>query len=477
MEKPVEKPVAKPVEKPVVKPVAEPEVPWTRDSFQVPEKEGETRFHDFDLPDPVMHAVDDLKFQYCTPIQAQTLGDALKGRDILGKAQTGTGKTAAFLIAALAYMDRHPYTETPPNGTPRVLIIAPTRELVIQISRDAEELGKHSDCHSMAIYGGMDYKKQQDEVKNHTIDIVAATPGRLLDFKRNRDIDLSQVEILVIDEADRMLDMGFIPDVRSIISAIPPTERRQTMFYSATLDDTVTRLASQWTHEPAHVDIAPEQVAVDTVEQTIMMMTARDKFSVMYNILTKEKPTRVLVFCNRRDTSQRLTEELERRDITCALLSGSVNQKVRLRTLDAFRAGDIPVVVATDVAGRGIHVDDIDLVVNYDIPYEPEDYVHRIGRTGRAGQTGRAYTFACEEEAFTLPEIEAFIGKSLNYSHPDASLLERAPRPMRPAKPRAPDADRDRRGGGGRGRTGGGGGRGGSRGGPRGGGRSSGPRR
>ncbi len=409
---------------------------WDLNSFKVLEKEGMVRFQDFKLSDEIMHAIADLKFEYSTPIQAQTLFHALAGKDILGKAQTGTGKTAAFLVAALSRITAESDNQNRKKGTPRVLIIAPTRELVIQIARDADDLGKYCDCHSMAIYGGMDYKKQQDEVKSKVIDIVAATPGRLLDFKQRRDIDLSKVEILVVDEADRMLDMGFIPDVRRIVGSLPNKDRRQTMFYSATLNDTVNRLASQWTKNPVSVEIEPDQVAVDTVEQHVLLLSASDKFNVLYNILKIDKPGRALIFCNRRDSSQRLADALQSRGIDCSLLSGSVNQKVRLRTLDNFRAGKINLVIATDVAGRGIHVDDIEIVVNYDIPYEPEDYVHRIGRTGRAGTSGTAYTFACEEEAFTLPDIEEYIGKALSYKQVDEELLKPAPKPTQKPKPR-----------------------------------------
>ncbi len=413
-----------------------PVVKWDPESFKVPEKEGAVRFHDFKLSDEIMHAVADLKFQYSTPIQGQTLAHALEGKDILGKAQTGTGKTAAFLIAAISRMTKDADNQQRKKGSPRVLIIAPTRELVIQIARDADDLGKYCDCHSMAIYGGMDYKKQQDEVKSKVVDIVAATPGRLLDFKQRRDIDLSKVEILVIDEADRMLDMGFIPDVRRIVGALPHKDRRQTMFYSATLNDTVNRLATQWTKDPVSVEIEPEQVAVDTVEQHVLLLSASDKFNVLFNILETDKPGRALIFCNRRDSSQKLTDALQMRGVDCSLLSGSVNQKVRLRTLDDFRAGKINLVIATDVAGRGIHVDGIEIVINYDIPYEPEDYVHRIGRTGRAGTKGIAYTFACEEEAFTLPDIEEYIGKPLSYKQVDKNLLKPAPKPTHKPKPR-----------------------------------------
>jgi len=390
--------------------------PWSLDSFQVPPKEGEARFHDFGLPDEIMHAVHDLDFKYCTPIQKRVLAHARKGDDIAGRAQTGTGKTAAFLICIIAQFLANPGRGRKP-GTPRTLVIAPTRELVIQIVKDAHDLAKHCAFRSVAVYGGMDFNKQIKQL-DRPVDLVAATPGRLLDFVRRGVLDLKHIEVLVIDEADRMLDMGFIPDVRRIIRATPPKHERQTMLFSATLTDDVLRLASQWMTDPEFCEVDPEQVAVDTVELITYIVSTRGKFDLLRKLLDDKAMERVLIFGNRRDSTYRLATKLRQSGISCEYLSGAVRQEKRLKVLEDFRGGKIRVVVATDVAGRGLHVDNITHVVNYEFPHEPEDYVHRIGRTGRAGIKGTAISFACEEESFVIPEIEEYIGQPLRCTMP-----------------------------------------------------------
>ncbi len=397
--------------------------PWSPALFDVPPAEGKSRFHDFNLPDPILHAVADLDFRYCTPIQAAILPHLLDARDAAGRAQTGTGKTAAFLIGMFTHFLRHPLTERRRNGTPRALILSPTRELALQIGRDAADLGKYCPFRIVTVYGGAEYEKQQRALREHTVDVIAATPGRLLDFKRSGVLDLKEVEILVIDEADRMLDMGFIPDVSSIVRSTPPKERRQTLLFSATLTDDVMRLASQWLKNPVKVDIAPEQVAVDSVKQIVYLVTSEQRFPLIINILKRERPERALIFGNRRDETERLMLELRRFGIQCALLSGAVPQNVRTRTLEQFREGKISVLVATDVAGRGLHVDGISHVINFNIPEDPEDYVHRIGRTGRAGELGTSITFACEDESFKLPDIEKYIGHTLPCTQPEDDWL------------------------------------------------------
>lgn len=386
---------------------------WSIDLFQVPVAEGKKRFHDFDLPAEIMHAVADKNFQYCTPIQELSLEHALAGKNVAGKAQTGTGKTAAFLVAILTRYLRTPEGRSDKGGRPRALVIAPTRELVIQICKDADELGKYCGLRSLAVYGGMDYERQKREVMDAPVDLLVATPGRLLDFARSRVIDLSMVDTLVIDEADRMLDMGFIPDVRTIIRKLPPKEKRGTMLYSATLSEDVMKLAAQWMEEPVRVETEVEQVTTKTVKQVVYVVTSDEKFTVLYNHIQQFPESRILIFCNRRTTTEDVAESLMRRGVRCETLSGDVNQNRRLRVLEDFRSGKVRIVVATDVAGRGLHVDDIGFVINFDFPYAPEDYVHRIGRTGRAGASGVAISFADEDESFTIPEIEKFIGEEL----------------------------------------------------------------
>lgn len=397
--------------------------PWDPASFQVPAEEGQTRFHDINLPDELMHAVSDLGFKYCTPIQAGVFTRARRGENISGRAQTGTGKTAAFLITIIADFLRNPLPGERPIGTPRALVIAPTRELVIQIAKDADGLGKYTDIRCEAVYGGMNYGKQRQRLQDGPVDIIAATPGRLLDYTSKRVINLRSVEMLVIDEADRMLDMGFIPDVRRIIRQTPRKEQRRTMLFSATLTADVKRLASQWMSDPVEVEIEPEHVATEMVNQIVYSVTTRNKFRLLTNLLKDASFERVLVFGNRRDRTKRLADRLRREEVSCDLLSGAVEQRRRLKILENFRAGHTRVLVATDVAGRGIHVDNVTHVINYEFPYEPEDYVHRIGRTGRVGTEGTAISFACEDESFIIPEIEAYIGQELPCSVPDKKLL------------------------------------------------------
>ena len=406
---------------------AQPSDPWDPANFQVPVEEGKVRFQDFDFAPELMHAIADLKFRYCTPIQGQILPHTLAGKDAAGQAQTGTGKTAAFLLTIMQHTFKHPLATRKP-GTPRALVLAPTRELVMQIHKDAISIGHHAGFKSVAVFGGMDYEKQKRQVAGQTIDLIAATPGRLIDFLRSRLVDLSQVEILVLDEADRMLDMGFIPDVRRIIHQTPPRDRRQTLLFSATLSKEVMRLASQWMRDFVKIDIEPEHRAVDTVEQKIYVVTRREKINILMHLLRSPAAERVLIFRNRRDATNRLYERLTRAGIRCAQLSGDVAQERRVRILEDFREGKLKVVVATDVAGRGIHVAGISHVVNYDIPEQAEDFVHRIGRTGRAGVSGEAITFADEESGFMLPAIEEFIGRPLTYIHPDDNLRKPPPR-------------------------------------------------
>ncbi len=386
---------------------------WSIDQFKVEPAEGKKRFHDFDLPSEVMHGIADLGFQYCTEIQALSLQNALDGKNIAGKAQTGSGKTAAFLVAILTRYLRTPESRAKTGGTPRALVIAPTRELVIQICKDADAIGKYCGLRSLAVYGGMDFDRQREELLDAPVDLLVATPGRLLDFCQRHVLHLENVDTLVIDEADRMLDMGFIPDVRRIMSHLPPKNKRATMLYSATLTDDVMRLASQWMEEPVKAEVESEHNATDTVRQVVYVIRAEDKFKVLYNHIALHPDARAIVFCNRKSTTEDVYESLERRGVKCEMLSGDVSQNKRLTVLENFRSGKIKIVVATDVAGRGIHVDDIEYVINFDFPYEAEDYVHRIGRTGRAGNTGIAISFADEDESFAIPEIEEYINEPL----------------------------------------------------------------
>lgn len=406
---------------------------WDVSEFKVPPAEGKIRFHDLNLPEPLLHAIYDLGFVYCTPIQAEILPFTLSDKDATGRAQTGTGKTAAFLITAITRILNNPIQKQPEPGTPRVLILAPTRELVLQISEEARQLAKYCAMKIVSVFGGMNYQKQIRQLAEGPVDIMVATPGRLLDFQRRRSLSLKKIEVLVIDEADRMLDMGFIPDVRKIINSTPSRDSRHTLLFSATLTSEITRLASQWTLDPVTVEIEPEQVAVATVDQIVYIVTSDEKFALLYNIIDRQNLDRVLVFCNRRDEVSLLAEMLTRHGINCAVLSGDVSQKTRILRLEKFKASKIRVLVATDVAGRGIHIEGMDHVINFRLPHDPEDYVHRIGRTGRAGAAGTSISFADERDAFYLPAIEEFIDRKLSCIHPKEEWLT-MPEPVFPRK-------------------------------------------
>jgi ATP-dependent RNA helicase RhlB len=397
--------------------------PWSIKDFPVEPKEGEVRFHDLDLQDTLMHGIADLGFKYCSPIQGTILPQTLQGHDAIGKAQTGTGKTAAFLITIFNDILCHPLESERFLGEPRALVIAPTRELVVQIGEDAVELAKHTGLKVDTLIGGMDYQKQLNRLNSGVVDLVVATPGRLLDFMSRRDLYLDHIEILVLDEADRMLDMGFIPQVKRIVRATPQKDNRQTLLFSATFTQDIINLSQQWTFEPITVEIEPEHVATDSVDQKVYLVSSEQRYRVLNNLLLSEGASSVIVFANRRDQVRRLHERLRKSGFAAGILSGEVPQNKRTRTLEDFKRGTLKVLVATDVAGRGIHVKGVSHVVNYNLPEDPEDYVHRIGRTGRAGALGTSISFASEDDAFLLPDIEQLLGSPLECTHPPKDLL------------------------------------------------------
>ena len=411
----------------------EQEIPETAPDNTKSEAESQAiRFSDLDLPEELQKAYVDLGFEFCTPIQESSLQVTLQGDDVTGKAQTGTGKTAAFLTAIITDLLRNPINEERFVGEPRALIIAPTRELVMQIAKDAALLTKYTQLNTITLVGGIDYQKQLDQLEQDIIDIVVATPGRLIDFLGSRKVDLGMIEILVIDEADRMLDMGCIPQVRQIIAACPKKDYRQTMLYSATFSEDILELADRWAVNPVRIEVTPENVTTDTVDQKVFLVTTEEKYKLLYNLIQRDGSERVIVFTNRRDQARDLADNLHRNGIEVGLLSGEISQPKRVRTLEEFRSAKIQVLVATDVAGRGLHIDDITHVVNFTLPIEAEDYVHRIGRTGRAGADGTSVSFACEDDSFLLPDIEEKIGMKLDCEHPDANLLTEPPAFSRP---------------------------------------------
>lgn len=387
-------------------------------------QEAKVPFSQLSLTDQVSRALKDMGFEFCSPIQAKSLPYSLRGHDVLGKAQTGTGKTAAFLIALFEDLLRQPAPEERYAGEARALVIAPTRELVMQIAKDADAIGKYTGLNVHTLVGGMDFGRQQQALHSKHVDILVATPGRLLDFCERRDVHLDQVELLVIDEADRMLDMGFIPQVKRIVRMAPRNTHRQTLLFSATFSNDVLRLAEQWMYEPVTVEIEPESVATDTVEQIVYLVSSDEKLPLLGNLIDQPDVQNLMIFANRRDQCRLLHDRLRKKGFKVGLLSGDIPQGKRVRTLEDFKAGRLQALVATDVAGRGIHIDGVSHVVNYTLPEEPEDYVHRIGRTGRAGNTGKSISFACEDDAFRLPAIEELLGRKLDCEQPPEHLLK-----------------------------------------------------
>ena len=370
-------------------------------------------FETLNLHPQLQQAIDALGFSEMTPIQQKVLKYTLAGHDAIGRAQTGTGKTAAFLISIINDLLNNPVSEPRFRGEPRALILAPTRELAIQIESDAKELVKFTNLNVMTLVGGVDFDKQRKQLNQNFIDIIVATPGRLIDFTEQKEIWLDQIEILVIDEADRLLDMGFIPSVKRIVRFSPRKEQRQTLMFSATFSYDVLNLAQQWLHEPVTVEIEPDKKTNADVEQRVYMVEKKDKYKLLRQVLADEPIEKVMIFANRRDQVRKLYDHLKADGYKVVMLSGEIAQDKRLKMLDQFKNGQHNIMIATDVAGRGIHVDGVSHVINFTLPEQSDDYVHRIGRTGRAGAQGVSISFLSEDDAFNLPTIEKAIGQKL----------------------------------------------------------------
>ncbi|MCH8497558.1 MAG: DEAD/DEAH box helicase [Marinobacter sp.] len=407
------------------------------------------RFAEFPLDNKLLKAIAGMGFEYCTPIQAETLPITLAGYDLIGQAQTGTGKTAAFLITAIQRLLSAPIPEQERFASePRIVALAPTRELALQIAKDAEELCQHTGHNVVTVVGGMNYDKQRDQLRHEVVDILVATPGRLIDFLGSQDVFLDQVDIFILDEADRMLDMGFIPDVKRIIRRCTPKPDRQTLLFSATFNQDVLNLASMWTSAAEFVEIEPEQKTAERVKQTVYMVSDDDKLTVLTNYLRRPEVEKAIIFANRRDQCRDLDEDLRHQGIATALLSGEIAQNKRISTLEQFKKGKIQALVATDVAGRGIHVSGVTHVFNYNLPDNAEDYVHRIGRTGRAGQEGVSISFAGEDDSFSLPAIEKYINQKLSCVVPEDTLMDTLEKtPVKRTRRRRPPAGGGRPGG------------------------------
>ena len=394
------------------------------------------RFDQYNLPEVLLQGVKDAGFEHCTPIQAESLPLALKGQDIAGQAQTGTGKTMAFLIAVYNHLlTQAPMDKRKPNQ-PRALILAPTRELAIQIHKDAELIGRHTGLSLGLAYGGTGYDRQREQL-TRGVDILIGTPGRLIDYFKQHVFDLRAAQALVLDEADRMFDLGFIKDIRYLMRRCPEPTRRLSMLFSATLSLRVQELAYEHMNNPQTVAIETEKVTVDKVDEQVYYPANTEKIPLLLGLFQREKPQRSIIFVNTKRAADKVYAWMEGNGYPCALLSGDIPQKKRQSLLKKFQDGEFHVLVATDVAARGLHIPEVSHVFNFDLPQMAEDYVHRIGRTARAGASGHAVSFACENFAHTLPEIEEYIGHSIP-NMPVSSELLVDPKPPIKMERRAP---------------------------------------
>ncbi|CAG0908195.1 unnamed protein product [Cyprideis torosa] len=365
-----------------------------------------TRFDSFALDERILTSLQEAGFEQCSRIQAETLPHALNGEDVTGQAQTGTGKTGAFLVAAFQRLLSNPPPDPQP-GHVGCLILAPTRELAIQIARDAEELGKHTGLRSILVYGGAAYEKQRRQFEQ-PVDVLIGTPGRVIDYWKQKVYTLKHAQVMVLDEADRMFDMGFIQDVRFLLRKLPPPEQRLNMLFSATLSQKVLELAYEHMNNPVQVQIETESVSADNIVEHVYFPANQEKIPLLVGLIRRLEPYRAIVFVNTKHNAEKIDAYLQTNAIKSVLISGDVRQNKRERLLQEFSAGQHQVLIATDVAARGLHIDDVSHVFNFDLPQIAEDYVHRIGRTARAGASGEAHSFACEDTAFYLPDIEEY---------------------------------------------------------------------
>ncbi len=396
-----------------------------------------TKFSGLPLHPLIQQGLVDAGFNQCTPIQAETLPLALSGRDVAGQAQTGTGKTAAFLLVIFNQLlaqkqDSEQAKQRGGSGKATELaslVVAPTRELAVQIHRDAVLLGKHTGLRLGLAYGGVDYEKQRRQLADG-MDVLIGTPGRIIDYLKQGVFTLRKLQVVVLDEADRMFDLGFIKDIRYLLRHCPPAEQRQSMLFSATLSFRVTELAYEHMNNPEKVVVEADQITADNIDEQVLYPANEDKLPLLVQLLRQSQDHRAIVFVNTRHIAKRVAETLRVNGIPVALLSGNVPQDRRQKLLDRFHRGDLDVLVATDVAARGLHIPAVSHVINFDLPQTAEDYVHRIGRTARLGASGHAISFACEHYAFHLPEIEDYIGHRLpetGYTPEQLPQLKRPP--------------------------------------------------
>jgi len=368
------------------------------------------RFDELNIPPPVLEGIRAAGFTECTEVQAMTLPGALQGKDVTAQAQTGTGKTAAFLIAVFSRMLTIP---SPGRGqSPRALVVAPTRELVVQIHAEAQVIGGPAGFTLLPVFGGIDYAKQRSDLAKG-VDMLIGTPGRLIDYLKQKVYSLNKTQFLVIDEADRMFDMGFIADLRFLLRRMAPFDKRQSMLFSATLSHRVLELCYEHMNNPELVRVTPEQMTVDLVEQELYHVGKEEKFGLLLGLLRRNPDGHFIIFCNMKSTAERLQNNLNANGFLSAALTGDIDQKKRMKILSQFKDGSLSVLVATDVASRGLHIEGVTHVINYDLPQDVEDYVHRIGRTARAGAEGKAISLACEDYVLSFPEIENYIRQKI----------------------------------------------------------------
>ena len=391
----------------------------------------ETRFSNLELSDSIIKGLKEAGFTHCSPIQDKSLPILLRGRDVAGQAQTGTGKTATFLLATFQHLLND---ESEKINNPRALILAPTRELAIQIHKDAVLLSSHLNLKFALIYGGTDYQKQLDKIKTN-VDIIIGTPGRIIDFYRQGALKLDHIQVSVMDEADRMFDLGFIKDIRFLLRRMPPAEKRLNLLFSATLSYKVTELAYEHMNNPVLVKIETEEVTSRAIQQLAYCPANEQKIPLLLGLIKHHQPQRSIVFVNTKRSAEQLNDYLQANGYQTALLSGDVPQEKRQRLLNDFQENRANILIATDVAARGLHIPDVSHVFNYDLPQDVEDYVHRIGRTARFGASGEAISFICEEYAYSMPDIEDYIGEKLAIAAISDDLLAKdivEPDPNRP---------------------------------------------
>ena len=377
----------------------------------------EMEFKEFSLQEQLQQGIDGAGYVTCTPVQEQVLQNSLEGRDLYVQSQTGTGKTAAYLVSVIQEL----LSRGEVSGK-KALVMVPTRELAVQVQEEAEKLCQYTKLKCASFYGGVGYDKQISKLKSG-VDILIGTPGRIIDLNQGGQMDLSSVAFLVIDEADRMFDMGFYPDLRTLIKVLPVAEKRQTMLFSATLNSYVKNLAWEYTRNPAEITIAAENITVDEIDQLLLHVSSDSKMRLLLGIIQRDQPESLIIFCNTKRSCEVVAKRLRYNGMDSEFIIGDLPQKKRLEIMDRFKAGKIKCLVATDVAARGIDVNDLAMVINYDLPNESENYVHRIGRTARAGKSGKAYTFCSEQDVYSLPPIERYIGKQIPSQVAEDSMM------------------------------------------------------